>query len=186
MYFYKELVIKTVLSIVVLGGAWLWLAGESGSNHIGASGLVYGLVTFLFFSGVIRRYKPLIAISMLIVFLYGSLIWGVFPFKEDVSWEGHLWGGISGIVMAFYYKYAGPQRPKYQWEIEDDPADDAPDAPWKQIPTTAVPVADGQVAKTSQEVNPAPQTPSIEPGVMDEERRVVYYYRPKKRKEENE
>ncbi len=131
MYFYKQLVVKTTLAIMILGGIWLWFAGEAGSTHIGASGLVYGLVSFLFFSGLLRRYKPLIAISLLVIFLYGSLFWGIFPVKINVSWEGHLWGAVAGVVMAFYYQYAGPQRPKYQWEIEDDEAGNAPDAPWR-------------------------------------------------------
>lgn len=117
-YFYREIALKTILWIALMGGFWVWVAARP-SNHIGMSGVIYGLVSFLFFSGVFRKNMPLIAISLLMVFMYGSLIWGIFPIKEGVSWEGHLFGAISGIVLAFYFKEEGPQRKLYQWEIDE-------------------------------------------------------------------
>ena len=57
---------------------------------------------------------------MTVVFLYGSLVWGIFPTKELISWEGHLFGAINGILWAIYYKKEGPQRKKYSWEIEEE------------------------------------------------------------------
>lgn len=119
-YFYPTLAWRTILWIVLCGGIWVWLSGRADTNHIGASGLLYGLVSFLFFSGILRGYKPLIAISLLVIFMYGSLVWGILPVQEHVSWEGHLWGGIAGTVMAIYYRPVGPQRPRFEWEDEED------------------------------------------------------------------
>jgi hypothetical protein len=98
---------------------WIY-AKNNGSYHIGMSGLVYLLAGFLFFSGVFRRFLPLQAISLFVVFLYGSMIWGIFPMEEKVSWEGHLMGFILGIIQAFWFRENGPQRPKFQYEIEKE------------------------------------------------------------------
>lgn len=119
-YFYSSLAWRTIFWIVLCGGLWVWLSGRADTNHIGASGLLYGLVAFLFFSGVLRNYKPLIAISMLVIFMYGSLVWGILPVQEHISWEGHLWGGVAGTVMAIYFRPVGPQRPRFAWEDEED------------------------------------------------------------------
>jgi membrane associated rhomboid family serine protease len=127
-YFYPTLALRTIPWIWLASGVMVWFTARSGTNHIGASGLVYGLVTFLFFSGVLRRYGRLIAISMLVVFMYGSLVWGILPIKEEVSWEGHLWGALVGMGMAYYYRPEGPQRPRYGWEDEED--DENEDGPW--------------------------------------------------------
>lgn len=119
-FFYRNLAWRTLAWIIICGGFWVWVSGRAGSNHIGASGLVYGLASFLFLSGILRKHIPLIAISMLVVFLYGSLIWGVFPVQEHISWEGHLWGAVAGFIAAIYYRPLGPQRTKYAWEDEEE------------------------------------------------------------------
>ncbi|MFO8236026.1 MAG: rhomboid family intramembrane serine protease [Bacteroidales bacterium] len=118
-FFYRPIAPKVFILIYLLSGLMLWLGGRAG-NHIGASGIIYGLASFLFFSGVLRKYVRLMAISLLVVFLYGSLVWGILPVDPAVSWEGHLYGGIAGLVLAFYYKEEGPQRKKYEWEIEEE------------------------------------------------------------------
>ncbi|MFP4046337.1 MAG: rhomboid family intramembrane serine protease [Bacteroidales bacterium] len=118
-FFYRPIAPQVFILIYLLSGIMLWLGGRPG-NHIGASGLIYGLASFLFFSGVLRQYIRLMAISLLVVFLYGGLIWGILPVDPTVSWEGHLYGGIVGLVLAFYYKSEGPQRKKYEWEIEEE------------------------------------------------------------------
>ena len=98
----------------------LWVFGRH-ATHIGASGLAYGFASFLFFSGIIRRYFRLIALSLLVVFLYGSMVWGMFPhFYVNVSWEGHAMGFVSGIIMAIWYRKEGPQQPVYDWMVEDE------------------------------------------------------------------
>jgi hypothetical protein len=91
------------------------------------SGVIYALVGFLFTSGVIRRYFPLQALSLFVVFLYGSLIWGIFPMEPRVSWQGHFMGLIVGIWLAFYFRSEGPRRPKYQYEIEKEMGIEPPD-----------------------------------------------------------
>jgi len=131
LYFYKELFWRAIAWIIVISGVLVWLSGREGTNHIGASGLIYGLVGFLFFSGILRKHPPLIAISMLMVFLYGSMVWGILPVQEHISWEGHLWGGVIGTVMAFYFKPEGPQRRRYAWEDEEEDEDEE-DAYWKR------------------------------------------------------
>ena len=95
IYFYRESATKVFLLVYFLDGIWLWLAGRE-SYHIGASGIVYGLATFLFFSGIFRKYIRLMAISMLVVFLYGGMVWGIFPLFIGISWEAHLFGAIAG------------------------------------------------------------------------------------------
>lgn len=118
-YFYRSISFKVVILIYLISGLWLWFGGRP-AYHIGASGLIYGFASFLFLSGIIRKYVPLMAISLLIAFLYGGLIWGIMPIDTKISWEGHLYGGIAGLVVALFYKKQGPQRKKYEWEIEEE------------------------------------------------------------------
>ena len=121
-YFYREIAVKVLVLILLITGLSVWIGGRE-AYHIGASGVVYGLASFLFTSGIIRREPRLLAITMLVTFLYGSMVWGIFPdfFPErNISYEAHLWGLVSGILLAFYYKKEGPQRKKYDWELEEE------------------------------------------------------------------
>ena len=119
-YFYSEVALKVFIWTFFLTGLLVWIAGRE-AWHIGASGLLYGIASFLFFSGIIRRYFRLIALSLLIVFLYGSMIWGLFPgIYKNVSWESHMLGFFSGVVLAVWYRKEGPQRPVYEWKEEDE------------------------------------------------------------------
>lgn len=119
-YFYSEVALKVFTWTFFLTGLLVWFAGRE-AWHIGASGLVYGLASFLFFSGIIRRYFRLIALSLLIVFLYGSMVWGLFPgVYKNVSWESHMLGFFSGVVLAVVYRKEGPQRPVYEWMEEEE------------------------------------------------------------------
>lgn len=68
------------------------------------------------------------SLSLVVVFLYGSMIWGVLPIQPGISWEGHLFGAIAGIILAYYYRNDGPQRPKYSWELEEEELED----PWEE------------------------------------------------------
>ena len=127
-YFYRTIAMKVFLFIWLMTGVFLWIFAENkGAYHIGMSGVIYGLVAFLFISGVLRKYLPLQAISLFVVFVYGSMIWGIFPMKQHVSWEGHLMGFLSGIFLAYYFRKEGPQRPKYQYEIEKEMGIEPPD-----------------------------------------------------------
>lgn len=130
-YFYREIAWKVILWIYGLSGLWLWIGGRE-AVHIGASALVYGFVAFLFFSGIFRRNTTLMVVSLVITFLYGSLIWGFFPEffpEENISWEGHLFGFIAGLLMAVYYRKKGPKAKVYNWDEEDEEETD--DAYWK-------------------------------------------------------
>jgi membrane associated rhomboid family serine protease len=119
-YFYSEIAVRVSLWTYFLTGFFVWLAGRT-AWHIGASGLIYGFASFLFFSGLIRKYFRLIALSLLIVFLYGSMVWGIFPdVYRNVSWESHMLGFISGIILAVNYRKEGPQEPVYEWLDEDE------------------------------------------------------------------
>jgi membrane associated rhomboid family serine protease len=119
-YFYSEVALKVFIWTYFITGFLVWVAGRE-AYHIGASGLVYGLASFLFFSGIIRRYFRLIALSLLIVFLYGSMVWGLFPgVYKDVSWESHMLGFFSGVVLAVIYRKQGPQVPVYEWLEEEE------------------------------------------------------------------
>lgn len=122
-YIYKGLFWPVFILNWILSGAWLWLGGRP-SFHIGASGLLYGLAAFLFFSGLWRWERRTMAVSLIVVFLYGGMVWGLFPFLNDVSWEGHIFGGMSGLLLSWIYRKREPQRPVYEWENEtEEPTD---------------------------------------------------------------
>lgn len=125
-YFYSDLAPRIILWIWVISGLGIWFIGRD-AYHIGASGVVYGLAAFLFFSGIFRNIIRLIAMALLVIFLYGSLVWGLFPIKLDISWEGHLFGAIAGTFLSFYYLKEGPQpeRPRWMDEPEDEDDDDS-------------------------------------------------------------
>ena len=103
-YFYKKHAWLIFSIIYILTGILIWLTARE-SYHIGASGVVYGLASFHFFTGVLSKRKEFIAISLVIVFFYGSMIWGIFPSTtgENVSWEGHLMGFIVGVLLSLFY-----------------------------------------------------------------------------------
>ena len=120
-YFYKELASKVLILSYLFSGLILWFIGRD-SWHIGASGLIYSIAFFLFFSGIIRKYVPLIAISLVVAFIYGSMVWHIFPWQQQdpISWEGHLAGGIIGLVLSVLFRNEGPQKPIKIWEAETD------------------------------------------------------------------
>ena len=131
-FFYREIAVRVLVLSWLLTGIWVWCFARGGSYHIGASGVVYALAAFHFFSGLIRREPRLMAFTLLVVFLYGSMVWGVFPDffpTRNISWEAHLMGLLAGLILAFYYRSSGPQRPRYDWADDDMdeteyPADD--------------------------------------------------------------
>ncbi|WP_343798676.1 rhomboid family intramembrane serine protease [Gaetbulibacter jejuensis] len=124
-YFYRKISWKVILYGILLSGLITWCIGRP-ANHIGASGLIYVLVSFIFFKGVFARHFRLVALSLLIIFLYGSMIWYVFPVEKGISWEGHLAGLITGFVFALIFRKAIAKPEKYVWQQpeyneEDDP-----------------------------------------------------------------
>jgi membrane associated rhomboid family serine protease len=128
-YFYRGLAVRVFLISYFVTGIAMWIFARP-SYHIGASGLIYSLAGFLFLSGVLRRHIGLMAVSLIIVFQYGSLVWGIFPLEEQVSWEGHLLGLVVGSGLAIMYRKLGPQRISLPWEREGYEEEDDDDIPW--------------------------------------------------------
>ncbi len=118
-YFYPRIAGIVVISSWLLSGLLVWFIGRE-NYHIGASGLIYALAAFIFLSGLLRKQPNLLALSLLVVFLYGSLVWGIFPVEESVSWEAHLSGGISGLLLAIRYRNTGPATKKYSWDNDEE------------------------------------------------------------------
>lgn len=121
VYFYRKYSYRIFWQIYLISGLCVWLGGRE-AWHIGASGVVYGLAAFHFTSGVIRNDLRLLTLSIVVVFLYGGMVWGMFPINPDISWESHLWGAISGVLLALYYRKYNIRREPYDWEkeLEDD------------------------------------------------------------------
>ncbi|HIB37020.1 rhomboid family intramembrane serine protease [Mesonia sp.] len=118
-YFYRKLAIKVLCVGWLLSGILTWLIGEEGSTHIGASGIIYLLASFLFFKGIWSKNYRLMAISFIVIFLYGSLVWGVLPGEAGISWEGHLSGFLSGLFLAFIFrKVIIVENKKFSWQQE--------------------------------------------------------------------
>jgi membrane associated rhomboid family serine protease len=111
-YFYKEIAWKIILLGSLLTGSFTWLIGGAG-YHIGMSGVVYLLFSFIFFSGVLRNFFRLISVSLVVIFLYGSMFWYVFPIEKGISWEGHLSGLFVGFLFSVLYRKVGPQNKAY-------------------------------------------------------------------------
>jgi len=119
-YFYRDLAYKIFIFSYIFSGIWVWF-GARDAWHIGASGLVYAFAAFVFLSGILRKRKELMALALVVVFLYGDLIWGMFPMKKDtdISFEGHLLGALAGVILAIFYKKKGPQKIEIKWEDDE-------------------------------------------------------------------
>lgn len=119
-YFYRPISWRVLGSIVLITGIWVWAAARP-AYHIGASGVVYGLAFFLFFSGVFRKDRVSLAIALIVVMFYGGMVWGVFPNRPNVSWEAHLFGALSGILLAYFYRNKIILAKKYySWELQEE------------------------------------------------------------------
>jgi len=136
LYFYRGLGYKVFLLIWIFSGIGIWCIGRD-SIHIGASGIVYGLAVFLAISGILRNDIRLMAISMLTIFLYGGMIWGVLPLFKHVSWEAHLMGSLVGLFSAFYYRKQGPQQRQYDLEPDEDDLESVEIVPTEPLNETA-------------------------------------------------
>ncbi len=117
-YFYRDVAFKVLLLGVLFSGLITWGIGRP-SYHIGASGIIYLLASFIFFKGIFTKHYRLVALSLVVVFIYGSLLWYIFPMKDGISWEGHLGGFLTGLVLAFVVKAGVPTVKKFAWEHED-------------------------------------------------------------------
>lgn len=123
--FYRRVAVRSFVMIYILTGLAVWLFARP-VYHIGASGVVYGLVSFVFWSGIFRRNIKSVVLALIVTFLYSGFIWGVLPYQEGISWESHLFGGIAGIFTAYWYKEEieadEAPKPPPSWELEkEDP-----------------------------------------------------------------
>lgn len=123
IYFYRRISYQIFFILYFLSGLCVWMFGRE-AWHIGASGVVYAMAAFHFVSGIIRNDVRLLTLSVVVVFLYGGLVWGLLPVKPEISWEGHLSGAVSGVVLAFYYRKYIIRREKFDWEELDEDDDE--------------------------------------------------------------
>ena len=104
-YFYPKKTISVIVFTIIVGGVLVWIFARK-ANHIGASGLIYGLAVFLITFGFLEKKFVSIVVSIVVAIVYGGLIWGIFPssIRRHISWEGYLFGAIAGIIKAFILK----------------------------------------------------------------------------------
>lgn len=124
-YFYRKLSWKVLGYGLVLTGLLTWMIGRP-AFHIGASGIIYMLAAFLFFKGVLSKHYRLVALSLMVVFLYGGMLWYIAPIDPEISWEGHLSGLLIGLLFAFIFRKDVAIAPKYEWEQETYKEEDDP------------------------------------------------------------
>lgn len=117
-FFYKKLSWRIITLGILFSGILTWIIGRN-SFHIGASGLIYVLMSFILFKGIFSKNFNLMALSLVVVFIYGSLVWYIFPLKQNMSWEGHLSGFLIGFLFALYFKQNVPKKYSYDWEKEN-------------------------------------------------------------------
>ncbi len=135
-YFYHRIAIKLFLWIYLTTGLLIWLFARN-TYHIGASGVVYGMASYLFFSGIFRRSNQLMIVSSVIILLYGGMLYGMFPdfVESNVSWESHLLGGLSGIVLAFFFRNTSIDIDAGN-ELADEKAEDIENRDYFSQPTS--------------------------------------------------
>jgi len=115
LYFYPRVAVKSFIRIYFFTGLMVWLIGNfffcgleyghrCNSYHIGASGVVYGLATFIMGTGIFRRNIKSIVLALIVLFYYSGMFMGILPREEGVSWESHLYGGIIGLLVAWYHR----------------------------------------------------------------------------------
>lgn len=169
-YFYRKSAWAVVGWGLLFSGLLTWAIGRD-SYHIGASGLIYVLASFIFFKGIFTKYYRLVALSLIVVFLYGSLLWYIFPVKEGMSWEGHLGGFLAGIFLAMLTRNTGFSASTYTWEQDDFDAENDPFL--KHFD------ADGNFIGT-------PEAPKEEPTVENNEVEIRYIYKSSRDKDADE
>jgi membrane associated rhomboid family serine protease len=159
-YFYPKSAWKVIIYGTLIGGFWVWVGARS-SFHIGASGLIYSLAFFVFFSGLFNKNRNMMGLSLITVFLYGGMVWGLLQIDYKISWEGHLFGAIIGVLLAWIYRKDGPQRKKYSWDYDGDYSP-IPESMWR-----------------GEDFSGSDRDREVQKGV-----RVSYHYKPKEEKDQ--
>lgn len=129
-YFYRDLWYKILTLSWLISGILVWIGART-SYHIGCSGLIYAIASFIFFSGIFRKNINLMAISLLVVFLYGGLVWGVLPIFPQISWEYHLFGGLTGVALSIIYRKQGPPPQSWSWMNDTGEEDSDEEEYWQ-------------------------------------------------------
>ena len=155
LYLYPRAAMRVIPVIWMGSGLLAWMVGRP-SLHFGASGLVYGLLAYVFISGILRLDMRSVAVSVMVWFLYGSMIWGVLPIRPNMSWELHLGGAILGVALAIAYRRwdITPVK-RYAWEDDDSIPD------W--FPQTETPPEDSSREVSSAEIS-TPEIPAPDEG----------------------
>jgi membrane associated rhomboid family serine protease len=122
-YGYPRAAGPALLMVYLLSGLGVWCLGRD-SYHFGASGLTHGMMFFIFTTGILRRDRLSIALSMIAFFLYGGMIWSIFPQETGVSFESHFFGAASGVLAAFLFRRLDPLPPEKHYDWEDEAEDD--------------------------------------------------------------
>jgi len=130
-YFYNPIAWRVLIFSWFFTGLLVWITGRD-AFHIGLSGVIYSLLFFLFFSGVFRKDTRLLTVALLVVFIYGSMVWGIFPYDWKISFESHLSGSLVGLILSIIFKKQNAtfKKPKTQWEIEEELGIDSEDDYW--------------------------------------------------------
>jgi membrane associated rhomboid family serine protease len=121
LFFYRRTAIAAFTLIYFLTGLSVWIFARENVFHIGASGVVYGLVSYVFWMGVFRRSIQAVILALIVTLLYSGMFLGVLPGQEGISWESHLMGGLVGIFAAYWFKSdyeVAEVKPVYSWEKE--------------------------------------------------------------------
>jgi len=130
LYLYPASSVRVIPLVWLGSGAVAWFIGQAPSLHIGASGLIYGLLAYVFMSGILRRDMRSVSVSLLVGFLYGSMVWGVLPIRPNMSWEMHLSGAMTGLLLAVLYRrWDRVPLVRYDWEDDESVPEWYPEAP---------------------------------------------------------
>ena len=187
---YPRLSVRIFVWTYLLTGLGVWIFSRP-AYHVGASGIVYGLVSFVFFSGVFRRDRGAVALSLIIIFLYGSMLYGLFPSEERISWESHAIGGVMGMVLAFWYRNVDLPEPEPEL-VEDE--EEETWIPYQLGTEETLPLRDSSAevstsAEPGPEADPAPAPPEQESPQAPIDNYPVpsvrYVYVPRERPAEN-
>lgn len=145
LYFYRKVAMQAFWLIYFLTGAAVWLFARPVS-HIGASGVVYGMVAFIFWNGVFRRSLRSIVLAGIVMILYSGMFMGVLPDQEGISWESHLLGSLVGIFVAYLFKAELEEE-----EVKDRSSEFADESPEEKVPFFSADVFDKTKAQRAWE-----------------------------------
>jgi membrane associated rhomboid family serine protease len=160
-YYFSDTAYRVFFWIFLATGLWVWVSARA-SYHVGSSGIVYGLSTFLVVSALIKRNTHLLFFSLLVIFLYGSMIWGIFPIDPKISWESHLMGALAGILLALRYRNKGVEREAPQWEDEPEEESEEEETAGEEPLAEEEPLKEEEASQVQEIKNPV---------------KVVYHYR---------